>query len=42
MIVWHVFYQATVRSIVEKSESGYSKVQSDLVLMRWRGDLPDD
>jgi hypothetical protein len=42
MIVWHVFYQATVRSIVEKSESGYSKVQSDLVLMRWRGDLPYD
>jgi hypothetical protein len=37
-----VFYQATVKGIVEKAESGYSKVQTDLVLMRKAGALPYD
>jgi hypothetical protein len=40
MTVRQVFYQATVRGIVEKSETGYTKVQTDLVLMRRAGDLP--
>ena len=34
MTVRQVFYQASVRGIVEKSEAGYNKVQTDLVLMR--------
>jgi hypothetical protein len=40
MTVRQVFYQATVRGIVEKSEGGYDKVQSDLVKMRRDGELP--
>ncbi len=40
--VRQVFYQASVRGIVEKSEAGYAKVQTDLVLMRRAGDLPYD
>lgn len=40
MTVRQVFYQATVRDIVEKSEAGYNKVQIDLVQMRRSGDLP--
>jgi hypothetical protein len=40
MTVRQVFYQATVRDIVEKSEAGYTKVQTDLVLMRRDGLLP--
>jgi hypothetical protein len=40
MTVRQVFYQATVRGIVEKSETGYNKVQTDLVLMRRAGVLP--
>ena len=40
MTVRQVFYQATVRGLVEKSEAGYTKVQSDLVLMRRSGFLP--
>ena len=40
MTVRQVFYQATVRGIVEKSEAGYSKVQVDLVKMRRSGVLP--
>ena len=40
MTVRQVFYQATVRGIVEKSEAGYTKVQNDLVLLRRAGDLP--
>src|SRR5712671_4866109 len=40
MTVRQVFYQATVRGIVEKSEAGYTKVQTDLVLMRRAGTLP--
>src|SRR4051812_19059171 len=34
MTVRQVFYQASVRGIVEKSEAGYAKVQTDLVHMR--------
>jgi hypothetical protein len=40
MTVRQVFYQATVRGLVEKSESGYTKVQTDLVQMRRAGVLP--
>jgi len=42
MTVRQVFYQATVRGLVEKAESGYGKIQNDLVLMRRAGDLPYD
>jgi hypothetical protein len=42
MTVRQVFYQASVCGIVEKSESGYDKVQTDLVLMRRAGVLPYD
>lgn len=42
MTVRQVFYQATVRALVEKAETGYSKVQTDLTLMRRAGDLPYD
>jgi hypothetical protein len=37
-----VFYQATVLGVVEKSEAGYTKVQTDLVKMRRAGALPYD
>jgi hypothetical protein len=40
MTVRQVFYQATFRGIVEKSEADYAKVQTDLVLMRRAGLLP--
>jgi hypothetical protein len=40
MTVRQVFYQATVRGIVEKAETGYAKVQTDLTLMRQAGELP--
>jgi hypothetical protein len=40
MTMRQVFYQATVRGIVEKTEAGYAKVQTDLVLMRRFGELP--
>jgi hypothetical protein len=40
MTVRQVFYQASVRGLVEKSESGYAKVQNDLVLGRRAGVLP--
>jgi hypothetical protein len=40
MTVRQVFYQATLRVIVEKTERGYTKVQNDLVLMRKGGKLP--
>jgi hypothetical protein len=40
MTVRQVFYQATVRGLVEKAESGYAKVQNDLTLMRRSGELP--
>jgi hypothetical protein len=42
MTVRQVFYQATVRGLVEKAESGYVKVQTDLTLMRRAGELPYD
>src|SRR6516165_11915036 len=42
MTVRQVFYQATIRDIVEKTEVGYTKVQNDLALMRKAGDLPYD
>jgi hypothetical protein len=35
-------YQATVNGYVEKSEAGYTKVQTDLVFMRRSGHLPYD
>jgi len=40
MTVRQVFYQATVRGIIDKSEAGYDKIQRDLVLMRRAGELP--
>jgi hypothetical protein len=40
MTVRQVFYQATVQDLVEKSEAGYCKVQTDLVQMRKSGMLP--
>ena len=40
MTVRQVFYQATVQGIVEKAETGYSKVQIDLTRMRRDGTLP--
>ncbi len=40
MTVRQVFYQATVHSLVEKTEAGYTKVQTDLVAMRRNGVLP--
>ena len=40
MTVRQVFYQATVRGIIEKAETGYDKVQRDLVEMRRDGMLP--
>ena len=42
MTVRQVFYQATLRGTVEKSEAGYTKVQTDLVQMRRAGALPYD
>ena len=42
MTVRQVFYQATVADIVEKTEAGYDKVQTDLVQMRRAGALPYD
>lgn len=40
MTVRQVFYRATVHGLVEKAESGYAKVQTDLVQMRRAGVLP--
>jgi hypothetical protein len=42
MTVRQVFYQATVHGLVEKAETGYAKVQTDLTVMRRSGDLPYD
>lgn len=42
MTVRQVFYQATVHGLVEKAETGYAKVQTDLVKMRRSGALPYD
>lgn len=38
--VRQTFYQVTVRGLVEKTEDGYAKVQTDLALMRRAGELP--
>jgi hypothetical protein len=40
MTVRQVFYQATVHGLVEKAETGYAKVQTDLTLLRRAGELP--
>jgi hypothetical protein len=40
--VRQVFYQATVRGLVEKTEDGYRKVHTDLTLLRRSGELPYD
>ena len=40
MTVRQVFYQATVHGLVEKTEAGYAKVQTDLVLLRRTNRLP--
>jgi hypothetical protein len=40
MTVRQVFYQATIRGLVEKTESGYDKVQNDLTIMRKEDGLP--
>ncbi len=40
MTVRQVFYQATVRNLVEKTEAGYTKVQTNLVKMRQDRSLP--
>lgn len=40
MTVRQVFYQATVRGVVEKSEAGYAKVQTDLAWLRKRNIMP--
>ena len=42
MTVRQVFYQATVRGLVEKAESGYGKVKTDLTIMRRDGSLRYD
>jgi hypothetical protein len=42
MTVRQVFYQATVRDLVEKTENGCAKVQTDLTIMRRAGVLPYD
>src|SRR5262245_19052706 len=42
MTVRQVFYQATVHGLVEKAETGYSKVQTDLTVMRRAAELPYD
>ena len=40
MTVRQVFYQATVRGVIEKTEAGYNKVQTLLADMRRDGELP--
>lgn len=42
MTVRQVFYQASVRGLIDKSEAGYAKVQTDLVQMRRSGMLRYD
>ncbi len=42
MTVRQVFYQASVRDLVSKSEAGYRMVQTDLVAMRKSGDTIAD
>jgi hypothetical protein len=40
MTVRQIFYQATVSDLVEKSEAGYARVQTDLVWLRRNGLIP--
>jgi len=40
MTTRQVFYQATVRGLVEKTEAGYDKVQRELVSLRLAGAIP--
>ncbi len=40
MTVRQVFYQASVRGQVEKSEAGYDRGQTDLAMMRRCGEMP--
>jgi hypothetical protein len=40
MTVRQIFYQASVRGIVDKTEAGYGRVQRDLVALRIQGRLP--
>jgi hypothetical protein len=40
--VRQAFYQATVRGVVDKTEGGYAKVQTDLANMRRAGIIPYD
>ena len=42
MSVRQIFYQATVRGIVQKTEPAYARVASDLVVMRRAGEMPYD
>ena len=42
MTVRQVFYQATVRGLVPKTEGGYAMVQTDLTIMRRSGELRYD
>jgi hypothetical protein len=42
MTVRQVFYQATVHGLIEKAESGYTKVQTDLTILRRAAALPYD
>ena len=42
MTVRQVYYQATVRGLIDKTEAGYNKIQWDLTVMRKTGDLPYD
>src|SRR5262249_42732817 len=38
--VRQIFYAATVEGLVEKTEAGYAKVKTDLVLLRRSGAIP--
>ncbi len=40
MTVRQVFYQATVRGVIDKTEAGYKKIQTDLVWLRQQGLVP--
>jgi hypothetical protein len=40
MTVRQVFYQATVRGVIDKTEAGYKKIQTDLVWLREHGLVP--
>ncbi len=40
MTVRQVFYQATVRGVIEKTEAGYGKVKLDLKVLRQSGKMP--